>query len=205
MEVRGAMPPDRAALEQCLPVFVGVIAQTPPAYSAAKLGGRRAYDLARRGQEVALQPRRVRIDRIDVLSYDYPHLEIEVRCGKGTYIRSLARDLGELLGCGGLIESLRRTQVGLLTEDKALPLSAGAETARTSLLPLGAALSHLVRVVLEDAKLAKFRQGAPVLAEVVVSAKDDDVAVIDNRGELVALGRFDPQSRLLHPKKVIMS
>jgi len=82
--VEGVTAPDRAAVEWGLSSLVGEIDQFPPAYSAAKMEGRRAYDLARRGQEVTLLPRRVRIDRIDVLCYDYPRLEIEVRCGKGT-------------------------------------------------------------------------------------------------------------------------
>src|SRR4051794_35563280 len=87
--------PDRAAVEEALSHFVGRIEQVPPAYSAAKVGGRRAYDLARRGADVALAPRTVRVDAIDVRAFDYPRLTLEVRCGKGTYVRSLARDLGE--------------------------------------------------------------------------------------------------------------
>ena len=104
--------PARQDVERALASFVGAIQQVPPAYSAAMVSGRRAYDLARQGKEVSLTPRTVVVHAIDVLGYEYPHLEIEVRCGKGTYIRSLARDLGEELGCGGFIASLRRLAVG---------------------------------------------------------------------------------------------
>src|SRR5262249_45363855 len=98
--VAGAAAPEPAALEACLRQFVGTIEQVPPAYSAAKVTGQRAYDLARRGREVSLQARAVQVHGIEVLRYDYPELEVEVRCGKGTYIRALARDLGARLGCG---------------------------------------------------------------------------------------------------------
>jgi tRNA pseudouridine55 synthase len=203
-EVDGATAPDRAAVEQCLSGFIGFIEQTPPKYSAAKLEGRRAYDLARRGQEVALRPRRVHIGRIDLVSYEYPQLEIEVRCGKGTYIRSLARDIGELLHCGGLIQTLRRTKVGWFREEDALSLDADAESIRAQLLPLSAAVPYLVQVQLDDTRLRNLRRGLAVPAEVVVSPEDDDVAILDSQGELVALGRFDRASGLLHPKKVIV-
>src|SRR5436305_291397 len=90
--VAGVSAPDAATVAVAVAGFVGVIQQVPPAYSAAKVTGRRAYDLARGGEEVTLAPRPVRIDGIDILSYAFPRLELEVRCGKGTYIRSLARD-----------------------------------------------------------------------------------------------------------------
>ncbi len=125
-----AAAPDAATVTACLAGFVGDIEQTPPAYSAAKVAGRRAYDLARQGQDVDLRPRRVHVYGIDVCRYDYPHLELEVRCGKGTYIRSLARDLGARLGCGALIQTLRRTRVGPFTTDDAVPMDADAATAR---------------------------------------------------------------------------
>src|SRR5262249_2168360 len=83
--VAEAQAPQRAVVERALAGFIGEIEQVPPAYSAAKVTGRRAYDLARQGEEVVLQPRRVRIYGIDLLAYDYPRLELEVRCGKGTY------------------------------------------------------------------------------------------------------------------------
>jgi tRNA pseudouridine55 synthase len=196
--VAGTVAPDRAALETALREFVGQIEQVPPAYSAAKVSGRRAYDLARRGREVDLAARRVRVEGIDVLAYDYPRLEIEVRCGKGTYIRSLARDLGERLGCGGYIESLRRTRVGPFRVEEAVTLDAG--DAVTRVLALSAALAELPRVTLDDATAVRLRmgQGVPVNEALDVGS----VVVFDARGGLVAVARFDPTHRLLRPEKV---
>src|SRR5262249_52043431 len=117
-------PPARDEVERCLADFVGAVAQVPPAYSAAKVSGRRAYDLAPGGAEVELAARPVQVDRIDVLGYDWPRLDVEVRCGKGTYIRALARDLGDRLGVGGYIETLRRHRVGPFDAADAVPLDA---------------------------------------------------------------------------------
>jgi tRNA pseudouridine55 synthase len=201
-EATGAAAPDRAMVELCLAGFIGWIDQTPPAFCAAKVSGRRAYDLARRGQEMTLQSRRVRIERIDILSYDYPHLEIEVRCGKGTYIRSLARDIGEVLGCGGMIESLRRTSVGPFEAEDAIAPDVSGESVRTRLLPLSAAVAHLARVCIDQADWAKLRRGMPIQVE-IAEPSDHDVAVFDEQKELVATARYDRATGLLQPKKVI--
>src|SRR5262245_34951760 len=141
--VQMASIPELNTVRGRLDDFRGEIRQVPPAYSAAKVTGQRAYELARRGAEVALQARPVRIDEIDVLSYAWPRLELEVRCGKGAYMRSLARDLGERLGCGGLIQTLRRTRVGPFAVEEAVPLDAEAAVARARLQPLAAAVAEL--------------------------------------------------------------
>ena len=120
--------------------------------AAERIGkGCRQRSRLRRGREVSLEARRVRIDGIDVLSYEYPRLEIEVRCGKGTYIRSLARDLGQRLGCGGYVETLRRTRVGPFRVEEAVSLDDDGVTARAKVLPVSAALAELPRVVIADA------------------------------------------------------
>jgi tRNA pseudouridine55 synthase len=203
--VEGVAPPDREAVGRALREFLGVIEQVPPHFSAAKLTGRRAYDLARRGKDVALAPRRVHIHGIDALAYAYPSLDIEVRCGKGTYIRALARDLGERLGCGAYVQTLRRTRVGCFKAEDALAPEADAETARANLLPVAAAVPHLARMCLDETSLARFRQGLAVSAQVVDPPEADDVAVFDDRGELVGLGRFDRETGLLHPEKVLIT
>ena len=104
--------PTLADVAASLPRFVGTILQRPPAFSAMRVDGRRAYDLARRGTPVELEARPVRVDGIDLLDYCYPLLRLRVDCGRGTYIRSIARDLGEALGTGGYLTQLRRTRVG---------------------------------------------------------------------------------------------
>ena len=115
-------PPTLAAVRQACRQFVGDIDQLPPAHSAIKVGGKRAYELARTGRTPDIEPRRVRIEAIDVLEYDWPRLIIDVSCGKGVYIRSLARDLGQPLGVGGVLTALRRTAVGRWTIDQAVPI-----------------------------------------------------------------------------------
>lgn len=112
-EISVGAPPTREQIETALAEhFTGTIQQTPPVYSAIKQGGKRAYAEARAGRDVTLQPRPVTIHSIGVVDYDYPSLTLDIACGKGTYIRSIARNLGERLGTGGTLSSLRRTRVG---------------------------------------------------------------------------------------------
>jgi len=110
--VDGATPPARDAVAAALARFVGEVEQRPPVFSAMKVGGVSIYKSARLGQAIDLPPRVVRIDRLDLLDYDWPRLRIEIRCGRGTYIRAIARDLGDALGCGACCETLTRTAVG---------------------------------------------------------------------------------------------
>jgi tRNA pseudouridine55 synthase len=105
---------------EILKKFEGEIQQMPPAYSAIKLQGRKAYELARKGIKADLKPRTVKIERITLLNYSWPKLEIEVDCGSGTYIRALARDIGEALGCGAYVEKLIRTRVGEFTSENGI-------------------------------------------------------------------------------------
>jgi tRNA pseudouridine55 synthase len=102
--------------------MIGTVMQRPPAYSAMKIGGRRAYKLARQGKPVELVARPVRIDGIQIVQYEWPLLRINVDCGRGTYIRAIARDLGEKLGVGGYLTQLRRTRVGDFRAENAVPV-----------------------------------------------------------------------------------
>ena len=138
------VPPTREDVADAVASFIGEIQQRPPAYSAMKIGGERAYRLARRALESdpeapnlpELAPRPVIIHAIDILEYDFPRLRLDIRCGKGTYIRSLARDLGVALGTGGCLTALRRTQVGRYSIDDAVPLDALPQTlTQQDLLP----------------------------------------------------------------------
>lgn len=98
--------------ESVLKNFIGEISQMPPQFSAKRINGRRAYDLARRGEHAALKPVKVFIENIEIIEWNWPEVALRVRCGKGTYIRSLAHDLGQMLGCGGYVKELRRTRIG---------------------------------------------------------------------------------------------
>ena len=102
----------REMVENTLKQFIGDIAQRPPLFSACKVDGKRAYDLARKGSDMQLEPKLVRIDNIELLEFDLPKIRIRVTCGKGTYIRSLARDIGEALESGAYLSELTRTRVG---------------------------------------------------------------------------------------------
>jgi tRNA pseudouridine55 synthase len=194
-------PPARAAVELALSFFIGEIAQAPPAYSAALVGGRRAYALARSGAEVNLAPRRVHIDRIDVLNYEWPNLEVEVECGKGTYIRSLARDLGEQLGCGGYITALRRTRVGPFDAADALRLDESEEAARAKLLPIEAALSCLPRITVRPPDALRLRQGQQVPCADHGLTAATDLAAYDEEHRLIGVVKADGDR--LRPDKII--
>jgi tRNA pseudouridine55 synthase len=117
-----ARPPSAGEVRAALDRFTGEIEQQPPAFSAVKVDGRRAYKLARRGEPVSIPARRVRIHTISLVRYEWPILELDVHCAKGVYIRRLARDLGTALGTGGHCTAIRRTAVGPFTIDMATPL-----------------------------------------------------------------------------------
>jgi tRNA pseudouridine55 synthase len=115
--------PSKGEIEEVLKEFVGKIKQVPPPFSAKKIKGKKAYELARKRLNVNLKPVEVEIKEIEILEYKWPYLKIKVRCSAGTYIRSLANDIGEKLNCGGLIEELRRTKIGNLSVERAKNIS----------------------------------------------------------------------------------
>jgi tRNA pseudouridine55 synthase len=114
--------PSRQQIDATIPSFIGEIHQRPPAYSAMKIDGRRAYDLARKGHEVEMKPRPVRVYGIEVIDYHWPLLRLRIDCGRGTYIRALARDIGAALNVGGHLTQLRRTRVGTFDVSAAVRL-----------------------------------------------------------------------------------
>ena len=111
--------PSKAELEQALSAFKGEISQMPPMYSAIKVGGRKLYELARRGESVERKPRRVTIDKLDIIGENEGNYVLDVVCSKGTYIRTLCNDIGDTLGCGGCMSSLRRVKAGAFSIEKA--------------------------------------------------------------------------------------
>lgn len=130
--------PSVEQIEDALPAFVGPIMQRPPAYSAIKVGGRRAYDLTRKGAAVELEPRQVQVYSIKLLNYSWPSLTLSIDCGRGTYIRAIARDLGEKLGTGAYLTALRRTRIGSFDVKNAATLEALAAPGQiaASLMPV---------------------------------------------------------------------
>ncbi|MDP4026404.1 tRNA pseudouridine(55) synthase TruB [Methylobacterium sp. NEAU 140] len=191
--------PTREAVEAALPAFVGAIEQVPPRYSAIKIQGERAYDLARDGETVELVARPVQIDRLAVVAHDGAETVVEAECGKGTYVRALARDLGRMLGCYGHVSALRRTRVGPFSEAEACAAAtlteAGPEAALAHLRPVETALDAIPGVaVSRDMGLRLMRgqpvilrgRDAPVAGKAFATCSGILVAVGDvERGELV--------------------
>jgi len=163
-----ARPTDQA-IRCALPAFVGELEQVPPAFSALKVEGKRAYDLARAGEPVALKPRRIVIERLELLGRpDTDHADFVVSCGKGTYIRSLGRDLALALGTVGYLSALRRTAVGPFREEAAISLpkleALGHIPALLgALAPVATALDDIPALALTEAQADRLRQGQPVL------------------------------------------
>lgn len=164
--------PSEADIRAALPRFVGAIMQTPPKYSAVKIAGERAYDLARAGEEVTIEPREVQIDRLELVARpDDEHAEFSAQCGKGTYVRAIARDLGRALGTHGHVVALRRTAVGPFTEAVAarvedLPAPAeppGPSVSTGAILPVGAGVAHVPSIAVSPADAARLARGQTAL------------------------------------------
>jgi len=188
-------------MRRILAEFVGTIQQTPPAYSAVHVNGRRAYKLARAGRRPDLSPRSVTVHEIGLLHYDWPVLEIEVRCAAGTYIRALARDIGAALGTGGYCSRLTRTEVGIFHLERAVSVEE-LDPARDLISPL-LALGALPQVAVEPADRSRVLNGRSVpLKAVALPARVDEVALIDRAGRLLALAAIDRGQGIAKPTRV---
>jgi len=193
----------RQAVEAALAAQVGTIQQLPPTYSAKKVEGERMYAAARRGEEVERTPVPVTIYAIRMLSCDLPDVEFEVECGAGTYIRAIARDVGDALGVGGHLRALRRTRSGPHAADRAVPVDALGDATRVAaamLTPLEA-VSHLAAVLVDDAGIAALRHGRAVPAA-ADAPEAGPVALASPDGELLAIGERD--GGVVRPRKVFV-
>ena len=200
---RFAVPALEAAdLEAALASFRGRIDQVPPQVSAVHVQGQRAYALVRQGEQVELAPRAVTIQRLELLGWDAAtaSLELLVRCSAGTYIRSLARDLGEALGCGGALARLRRSEALGFGLEQAVPLDALEQAPLPTLLNPLAALGHLPQRQLLDAELEGWRCGRALDHGLSLEA-GEPVAVLGPDGNLAGMARTS-EGGLLQPKLV---
>lgn len=194
--------PDRAAIIAVLPRFTGEIDQVPPAYSAIKVDGERAYDRARDGEEFALDARKVRIDRIELLEMPDPDQAIfEVVSGPGAYMRSLARDIARAVGTVGHIAALRRIRVGPFTEDKAISLDALRSFGQSAavlehLLPVETALDDIPALAVTESEAGRLRNGQAVSLlrkadlDRIAGLEDGETALAKADGQPVALVRY---------------
>ncbi|RUM99178.1 tRNA pseudouridine(55) synthase TruB [Pseudaminobacter arsenicus] len=211
--------PSEEQIRALLPKYTGVIMQTPPQFSAIKIAGERAYDLAREGEVVEIPAREIEIGRLDLISSSDGRSVFEVECGKGTYVRSLARDMGRDLGCFGHIAELRRTEVEPFTADDLVTLEMLEEAARPTadtveegdwavryealdacLLDTGAALEYLPQVTITDDVAARIRLGNPVIIRGRDAPVEADEACATARGRLVAIGAIE--AGMFKPKRV---
>lgn len=194
----GALP-DAAAIRAAIAGFVGEIEQVPPMVSAIKVGGRRLYELAREGKTVERAGRVVRVDRLDLLEWAPPLARVHVVCGRGTYVRALAADIGAALGVGGTLDALRRTRVGPYRIERALSHHDFAEalamgTWSRHLIPMVDALAHLPSVVVSDVERPRLLHGRPTPGGGIVSfpegvAPGAKLRVLDTSGRLLATAR----------------
>lgn len=193
-------PPKEAEIRDVLQRFVGRIMQVPPAYSAVHVNGQRSYKLARAGKQIDLPARQVEIHRIDLISYTYPHLLIDVRCGSGTYLRALSRDIGEALHVGGYCSDLIRTQVGPFKLDNALPIDS-LDPQRDLLQPL-LAVENLPRIVADPDQAKRLANGGAI--EMTHEIAGSEIAIIGPDGILLAIGEADQTRRIIKPVKVFV-
>ena len=194
--------PTAEAIRGALPAFTGTIAQVPPKFSAIKVEGERAYDLAREGQEVALEARPVDIHDFALVETPDPDAAVfEAECGKGTYVRALARDLGRVLGCCGHVSALRRTQVGPFDENDMISLAeleglcqkaaAGEGSLADALLPVETALDDIPALAVNRADAARLQRGQAVLLRGRDAPIFRGTVYVTTSGELIALAEVD--------------
>ena len=183
--------PSRADVEALLPRFTGAVMQVPPKFSAIKVDGERAYDLARDGEDVQLEAREVLIDSLEIVEHTETTTTLEAACGKGTYVRAIARDLGLALGCLGHVAHLRRTRVGPFTVAEAASvetLRESPESALTALQPVKAALTLIPEIVLHRDAAARLKRGQSALLRGAGAPIELEAAYATCAGTLVSTG-----------------
>lgn len=193
--------------EDTLKQFIGEIEQTPPPYSAVKVQGRRAYDMARQGEDVDLAPRKITVHHLEVLEWAPPEVVVDVHCSSGTYVRSLANDMGNALGCGAYLIGLRRTKSGRFSLRDATPLRKLQEAFQAGkwyqyLIPAAEALADWPAIELDPDQVEAIKHGHRVPAKEDAKGR---VRGVSMAGELVALLELDETTREWQPKKVFFS
>jgi tRNA pseudouridine55 synthase len=201
--------PSREEIESILPRFTGAIMQAPPAFSAIKVDGERAYDLARAGEAVDLAPRPVLIGELKLVAAEADHATFEVTCGKGTYIRSLARDMGRALGSAAHVSVLRRVAVGPFTEAHMISLenlddlshkAPGGNAINGALLPIETVLDGIPALAIDADQARRLRLGQPVLLRGANAPIAEDAVLVTSGGKPLGIGLIEQGS--LKPKRL---
>jgi tRNA pseudouridine55 synthase len=193
---------DEATIRGALPAFTGEIMQTPPIFSAIKVDGERAYDLARAGEAVVLEPRPVVIDTLELLEHNGDSSELEMTCEKGTYVRALARDLARALGTRGHVIALHRSRVGPFSDAIAVSIEDIERNPDGAVVPVAAGLEGLPEVRLSTQQAQVLRHGNPVLLTGAAAPVRLDSAWASEAGAPVALGYVEAGH--FHPQRVIL-
>lgn len=203
-EVVGAASVSQGDVERLLPRFLGTVEQVPPQFSAVHVEGRRAYQLARAGQAVAIEAKPVEIHRIEIVDFKSHELELEIECGSGTYVRSIGRDLGEFLGCGAVMSALVRTRVGPYRLESASELDAlTRESLPERLLSAASSLGDMPCYRCSESDMDEVRCGRAMRLTADVLYDDKAlVAVIGPDGELACLAECRRADAMLAPKQV---
>jgi tRNA pseudouridine55 synthase len=207
VDVPMAGPIARESFESCVANFRGDIQQVPPQHSAVHVSGRRAYELARAGRAVELEPRAVRIDRLVCTRFEFPNADLEIECSSGTYIRSLVRDIGEQLGCGAVMTRLARTRIGAFRlEDAITPNELTKPHVLESLRPASDAVRELPRVRVRAEQLEEIRHGRAIAASTFEQQLPvgDECALIDSTGQLLGVGQIDVAGGTVRPHIVLI-
>ena len=196
----------RAELEAMLAAFRGRIEQVPPAFSAVRVDGKRAYKLARRGEVPELKAKTVEIHRLEIVSFDPPELTLDIECGSGTYIRSLGRDLGERFGCGAVMSALTRTRIGSFELADAISISKlTADLLVSRLLPSAAAAAHLPAYSCDADEAERLSYGLEITPresawQPADPGHPESFALVDSAGTLLAIGGWDRDQPKLRPR-----
>ena len=192
--------PSDDEIRTALPQFIGLIQQVPPQYAAVKVQGERAYDIARRGETVELAAREIRIDRLDLVERPDPdHAVFRMSCGKGAYVRAIARDLGRALGCHAHVSALRRTEVGGFNTGNAITLDGLARIVEDDslpqvLVPMTTALAGIPALAVTEPQALRLRSGQSVrMTPALVGDEAGEAATVRamRAGELIALARLE--------------
>lgn len=184
--------PDEAALREALGRFIGDIEQIPPMYSAIKIGGKKLYELARRGESVERAPRKITVSAVDIAGRDGDDYILNISCSKGTYVRTLCSDIGEALGCGACMSSLRRTLAGVFSVDDAHSLAdieAAVREGRLSdiILPVDTLFTSFPKLTVSQSAAKRLKNGNIIK----ISAEDGEYKVYSDSDEFLLLGRVE--------------
>ncbi len=176
-------------VENILDEFTGTISQLPPAFSALRVNGKRAYDLARKGEDVKLEPRPVQIHEIKLTEFSWPDFRLSMRCGSGTYVRSLGRDIAARLGGSAVMTALTRTSIGQLNVTDAIELDQiSKQSLSNQFLPGQSLIGDMTQTVIEDHEIAALADGQPVERKFADDTPlQKEIAGVDRQGRLIAI------------------